>query len=56
MLPVRARWKIVQEALGVEITGCKDKKTTKAIMKLQSDHGMTPNGCVDEQTYELLNI
>lgn len=55
-LPVKARWKIVQESLGIEATGCKDKKTTKTIMKLQSDNGMTPNGCIDEQTYNLLNI
>lgn len=53
---MKARWKMVQESLGIEATGCKDKKTTKTIMKLQSDNGMTPNGCIDEQTYNLLNI
>lgn len=37
-----------------EINCLRDKKTVKAIMKLQKENGLTSNGIVCEKTFELL--
>jgi len=60
-LPVKVRTTIVQRALQdlgyvVDVSGQKDKKTTKAICDIQNKNDMSANGVVCETTYELLKV
>lgn len=60
-LPVKARMLLIQKTLkgigfNVDETGLRDKKTVKAICKLQEDHGFVPNGIICQYTFSLLNI
>lgn len=58
---VKARITMLQEALNklgydLDVTGKRDKKTVKALMKFQKDNGIIPNGVVCERTFERLGI
>lgn len=53
-MSIKARMHLVQEKLGLPVTCKRDKVTVKAIQKLQSDNGITPNGVICESTYKIL--
>lgn len=62
MLPMKARIVLLQNALislgykRVQVNGKRDKTTIKALMDVQKNNGITPNGVVCDKTFELLPI
>ena len=52
----KARMSWIQDVLGLPITGSRDKVTVKALTKFQKENNLSPNGVVDEKTYNLLYI